>query len=113
VITSQANPVAATSAAGTGTSAAGNFSVVIGMSAATAQMLGFVLLGFVVLLATTKLASDQLAARRNQKQAGPRPGKSHGAGKKHFRFPRPRRPARPRHWLAAGRPGKETRTGRP
>jgi len=108
VITPPASPAAAppaSPAADVGTPAAGNFTMVIGMSAATAQLLGFIGLGLILLLAATKLAGDHLAARRTQKkEADPKTRKSEGAVKKRHRFPQPRLPARPRRWRAASRP---------
>jgi hypothetical protein len=89
-------PVAVTAAgspaADTGTPMAGNFTVQIGMSAATAQLLGFVLLGFVLLLAATKLVNDQLTARRNhRKEPGAKAKKDSEAGQARLGFRRPAR----------------------
>ena len=77
VITPAANPAAAgaqpSPAANVSTPAAGNFTVVIGMSAKTAQLFGLIAAWLVVLLVATKLVGDHLAARRAQKkkEAGP------------------------------------------
>jgi hypothetical protein len=120
VVVSPASPVA-----DTGTPVAGNFTVQIGMSAATAQLLGFVLLGLVLLLAATKLVNDQLTARRNQKKrkhaaraAGT--GRERTAGSGRFRLPRlmrlmrltrpgrRRSPAQPGIAGVAGMPGPGT-----
>ncbi len=112
--------------ADTGTPAAGNFTVQIGMSAATAQLLGFVLLGLVLLLAATKLVNDQLTARRSQKRkhakaAGTR--RERTAGSRRFRLPRlmrltrpgrRRSPAQPRMaGMPGAYPGREARTAGP
>ncbi len=99
----------ASPAADTGTPAAGNFIVQIGMSAATAQLLGFVLLGLVLLLAVTKLVNDQLAARRNQKEPGAKAARTAknreaGTSPKRPRFRVPGRLARPGHRRTAARP---------
>jgi hypothetical protein len=83
------------------------------MSAATAQLLGFVVLGLVLLLAATKLAADQLTARRNHKnEAGTKKRKSEGAVRKrlrlwHPKFRHPRRSAKPRRWRATPQPGSQ------
>jgi len=109
VITPAANPAAAgaqpSPAANVSTPAAGNFTVVIGMSAKTAQLFGLIAAWLVVLLVATKLVGDHLAARRAQKkkEAGPETEESAGTGKKRFWFWRPGRPARPRRWRAAPR----------
>jgi hypothetical protein len=107
---------ASSPAADTGPPAAGNFTVQIGMSAATAQLLGFVLLGFVLLLAATKLVNDQLAARRNQrKEPGARAAKvkkGPEGGKARLGFRRPVRLGGPAHGRAGsrreGQPGAGT-----
>ena len=107
VITPAANPVVGAQpspAANVGTPAAGNFTVVIGMSAATAQLFGLIVAWLVLLLAATKLAGDRLAARRTQKkEVGPKTQKTEGTGKKRLWFWRPGHPARPRRWRAAPR----------
>jgi hypothetical protein len=109
VITPAANPAAAgaqpSPAANVSTPAAGNFTVVIGMSAKTAQLFGLIAAWLVVLLVATKLVGDHLAARRAQKkkEAGPETEESAGTGKKRFWFWRPGHPARPRRWRAAPR----------
>jgi hypothetical protein len=102
VITPAASP-----AADVGTPAARKFAVVIGMSAATAQLVGFGVLGLVFLLAATKLARDQLATRRTKKkEAGLTTQEGEGTGKKRFGFPRPGHLARLRRRHAAPRHGR-------
>src|SRR5271165_4583107 len=108
VITPAANPAAAgaqpSPAANVSTPAAGNFTVVIGMSAKTAQLFGLIAAWLVVLLVAAKLVGDYLAARRTQKkEAGPTTQESAGTGKKRLWFWRPGHPARPRRWRAAPR----------
>ena len=99
----------ASPAAETGTpAAAGNFTVVIGMSAATAQLLGLVGLGLVLLLAATKLVGDQLTARRNQKkEAGTKTKKNREAGRKRLAFRSSVRLLRRGHRRVASRPGSQ------
>jgi len=109
----------ASPAADTGTpAAAGNFTVVIGMSAATAQLLGLVGLGLVLLLAATKLVGDQLTARRNQKkEAGTKTKKNREAGRKRLAFRSSMRLLRPGRRRAASQhgsqPARESQDGRP
>ena len=87
VITPAANPAAAgaqpSPAANVSTPAAGNFTVVIGMSAKTAQLFGLIAAWLVVLLVATKLVGDHLAARRAQKKKkqAPRPRKAQEPGR--------------------------------
>jgi hypothetical protein len=93
------------------TPAAGNFTLTLGMSAATAQLLGLIVLGLVLLLAATKLAGDQLTARRNQQKgnhAKARADTGEGAAKKkRFRLPHPGRLASLRRRRAASRPASQ------
>ena len=105
---------ASSPAADTGTPVAGNFTVQIGMSAATAQLLGFVLLGFVLLLAATKLVNDQLTARRNhRKEPGAKAKKDSEAGQARLGFRRPARLGRPGHRRARSRQGSQSGAGKP
>lgn len=115
VITPAANPAAVgaqpSPAANVSTPAAGNFTVVIGMSAKTAQLFGLIAAWLVVLLVATKLVGDHLAARRAQKkkEAGPETQESAGTGKKRLWFWRLGHPARPRRWRAAPRHASQHR----
>ena len=92
--------------ADTGTPTAGSFTVQIGMSAATAQLLGFVLLGLVLLLATTKLAGDYLTSRRKsgaKRRKKARAPEAQGTARRRFGFRRSRHRGGPRRWLGASR----------
>jgi hypothetical protein len=102
-VASPASPVA-----DSGTPTAGDVTVVIGMSATTAQVLGFGGLGLVFLLAATKIVGDQRTARRNRrKPAAAGTGNSKDAGNKRLGFRFPIRLARPGRRPAAPRSGDQ------
>ena len=59
--------------ADTGSPEAGTFTLSLNMSAATAQVLGIIVVALALTIASTKLVADVFTARRN---AGPRPART-------------------------------------
>jgi hypothetical protein len=81
-------------AADAGTPLTGNFTVVVGISPATAQLLGLIVLGLFLMLLATKLTGDQLTVRRNEKKAAAgKPGRRSGGVRKRLRLRHPRQPS--------------------
>ena len=104
VTTINSSPAANIQAAGASPTPSGDtFSISIGMSAQTAQVLGWILLALVVTLVASKLTSNYMSRNRQPRSKEPRTRQPGGARRRpRFRLPalpfsRPHLPSRSRH----------------